>query len=183
MLRIPRKALISLFAALAAALLVAGCGGGDSSKGTSLEDSNPDNPVFHVAADGSRFGGPVPLTVRFSSSPFHETGPVHWRWRFDDGTISEEQNPVHTFRRPGYYQVLMEARDQKGQDAWNLIVGAWPVDLWETREKGGAPIDPTTIRRLQRSEGRRTSERRKAIAAKSKKRAAQYSSGSTGSEL
>jgi hypothetical protein len=177
-MRLSRKAPASLVAALAIALLVAACGGDDKKKGISLEDSNPDNEGFHVAADADHFGGPTPMKVRFYSTPFHETGIVHWRWRFDDGTTSEEQNPVHNFPRPGYYQVLMEARDAKGSDAWNLIVGAWPPDVWETRQKTSGPLTSSTIRDLQKEQALRTAKRRKQQLAKTRKRAAQYSSES-----
>lgn len=180
-----RKTCAAVFAATAAALVIAACGGDDSKeKGSSLEDSNPDNQNFHVAADGSRFGGPAPLTVRFFSAPFHEKGTVRWRWRFDDGTTSEERNPVHTFRRPGYYQVLMEARDARGQDAWNLIVGVWPPEVWEASgKKAGGPINAESIKNLQKAQGRRTAQRRREQLAKSRKRADQYSSSSGSSEL
>jgi PKD domain-containing protein len=184
-MRTSRKNLASVFAATAIALLIAACGGDDKKGGgKSLEDSNPDNENFHVAADGSRFGGPAPLTVRFFSESFHEKGLVRWRWRFDDGTTSEERNPVHTFRRPGYYQVLMEARDARGQDAWNLIVGVWPPDVWEARtNKANGPINATSIRKVQKAQSRRTAQRRREQLAKSRKRAEQYSSGSGRSEL
>jgi hypothetical protein len=175
-MRISRKNLASAFAATAAALLIAACGGDDKKGGKSLKDSNPDNPNFHVAADGSRFGGPAPLTVRFFSESFHEKGKVRWRWRFDDGTTSEERNPVHTFKRPGYYQVLMEARDAHGQDAWNLIVGVWPPEVWEASSKRTAgPLNTASIRKVQRAQNRRTAQRRREQLAKSRKRAAQYS--------
>jgi hypothetical protein len=178
------KSLASLLAAVIAALLIAACGD-DSGKsgGTGVKDPNPDNDAFHVGADGSRFGGPSPLTVNFFSEPFHAKGPVHWRWRFDDGTTSEEQNPAHIFKRPGYYQVLMEARDATGQDAWNLIVGVWPPEVWEAgskRSNGG--VDVASLKKLQKAQSARTSARRREQLAKSKKRAAQYRSPS-GSQL
>ena len=179
------KALASLMAVIVAALLIAACGGDDSAKtgGTGVNDPNPDNDKFHVGATGSRFGGPSPLTVNFFSKPYHAKGPVHWRWRFDDGTTSEEQNPAHVFNRPGYYQVLMEARDATGQDAWNLIVGVWPPDVWEAgSKKTSGPINVTSIKKLQKAQSARTGQRRREQLAKSKKRAAQYRSPN-GSEL
>jgi hypothetical protein len=164
-----------VLAVFAAALLVAACGS-DKKNESHVTDPNPDNTRFHVGADATRFGGPTPLTVSFASSPFHETGKVRWRWRFDDGTISEEQNPVHTFKRPGYYQVLMEARDEKGTDAWNLILGAWPPEVWEAgaagKTSGGGA---STLKKVQRAQDRRTAQRRREAAKKSEQRAAQYS--------
>ena len=177
-MRISRRSLAPALVATAVALVIAGCGGDDKKgDGKSLKDSNPDNPNFHVAADGSRFGGPAPLTVNFYSESFHEKGPVRWRWRFDDGTTSEERNPSHTFKRPGYYQVLMEARDSHGQDAWNLIVGVWPPEVWEaSSKKDVGQLNAKSLRKLQQAQSRRTSKRRAEQLEKSKKRAAQYSS-------
>jgi hypothetical protein len=173
-----RKPFVSAIAATAAALVIAACGGDDKKdpNAKSLDDSNPDNPAFHVAADASKFGGAAPLRVTFYSEAFNEHGTVHWRWRFDDGTTSEERNPSHTFSRPGYYQVLMEARDARGADAWNLILGVWPKDVWEASSKQGRP-GVVQIKKLQRAQDRRTLQRRREQAAKSKQRAEQYSSG------
>jgi hypothetical protein len=174
------KSLASLIVATTATLLIAACGGDNGKNGgTGVKDPNPDNEVFHVGADGSRFGGPAPLTVNFFSEPFHAKGPVHWRWRFDDGTTSEKQNPAHIFKRPGYYQVLMEARDATGQDAWNLIVGVWPPEVWEAgSKKSGGGVDVASLKKLQKAQSDRTGKRRREQLQKSKKRAAQYQSPS-----
>jgi hypothetical protein len=112
--------------------------------------------------------------MRFFATPFHSTGKVHYRWRFDDGTISEEKSPLHTFTKPGYYQVLMEARDEKGQDAWNLILGVWPPKVWEAGKPTGAAAGES-LKKVQRAQNRRTAERRREQAKKSQQRAAQYS--------
>jgi hypothetical protein len=171
------KILAPLLAVVAAVFLLSACGGGnDKPKVSKVDDPNPDNSDFHVGADATTFGGPTPLAIRFKVTPFHATGLVHYRWRFDDGTWSEEESPVHTFKKPGYYQVLLEARDERGSDAWNLIVGAWPPDVWEARTNAKGPTNKTTIRKLQKAESLRTAKRRKAQLAKSKRRAAQYAS-------
>ena len=168
-----RKVIASVLAAFAAAFLLAACGD-DKSKEFKVKDPNPDNDVFHVGADASRFGGPAPLVVRFFATPYHNDGKVRYRWRFDDGTISEEESPIHKFPRPGYYQVLMEARDKKAQDAWNLILGVWPPEVWEAGKPTGTAAGET-LKKVQRAQERRTGERRREQAEKSKQRAAQYS--------
>jgi hypothetical protein len=173
-MRIPRRVIPSVLAVLAAALLVAACGGDKKKRDTKVPDPNPDNTVFHVGADADRFGGAAPLTVYFYSTPYHATGKVHWRWRFDDGTISEQQNPGHTFKKPGYYQVLMEARDSKGSDAWNLILGVWPNEVWEAGRVTG-PAAGASLKKVQRAQENRTGLRRRQQAERSKQRAAQYS--------
>src|SRR5262245_17177304 len=80
-MRISRKAIASVIAALAAALLVAACGG-DKKTEFKVDDPSPDNKLFHVGADATRFGGPVPLSVKLFSTPYNAKGKVHWRWRF-----------------------------------------------------------------------------------------------------
>ena len=40
-----------------------------------------------------------------------------WEWYFDDGSISSEQNPTHTFSRPGKYAVSLEVTDDDGETA------------------------------------------------------------------
>jgi hypothetical protein len=170
-----RKTIVLLLALITAGFLLSACGGGDSkSKVSKVDDPNPDNESFHVGADATTFGGPAPLAIRFKVTPFHATGPVFYRWRFDDGTYAEGTSPVHTFTKPGYYQVLLEARDERKSDAWNLIVGAWPPKVWEARTNAKGPVTKETIRRLQKAQGLLTAKRRKAQLAASKRRAAQY---------
>ena len=56
-------------------------------------------------------------------------GDVLYRWRFDDGTSSNAQNPAHSFPRPGYYTVILDAFDQSGnrarQSSWTPTIGCW----------------------------------------------------------
>ena len=45
-------------------------------------------------------------------------GKVIYRWRFDDGTISSAPTATHSFRRAGYYQVILDApRSVRGRPA------------------------------------------------------------------
>lgn len=53
----------------------------------------------------SATSGPIPLHVQFTD---HSTGePKSWAWSFGDGRSSAEQNPVHTYMRPGRYTVSL----------------------------------------------------------------------------
>ncbi len=73
-------------------------------------------PSPNFTAD--RTNGTAPLTVRFTdtSSEF----AYDWHWTFGDGTISTEQNPVHTFLSPGVYPVnlTIDEHDHWVGDAW-----------------------------------------------------------------
>jgi PKD domain-containing protein len=139
-----------------------GCGlkGGDGNNGSheGSEDPLPDNPDIHLKTEANPFRGPVPLKVKFSVEPFKASGDVRYRWRFDDGTTSKEQNPVHTFTKPGYYQVIVLAEDNKTSDAWNLVLSAWPKSVWESTTKGASARE---IRKHVRDQERRTARRRR----------------------
>ena len=107
---------------LALVLIGAGCGGSDNKKGAGN---------LSMTVDADRFAGPTPLNVKFSVKPKNEDGQVHYRWRFDDGTQSEEQNPAHSFPRAGYYTVIVDARDESGDNTrQSLLLGAWPPKQW-----------------------------------------------------
>ena len=90
-----------LAAVFAVALLVTACGGDEDSGGG----------TFDVSGNADQFAGPTPLLARFTAKSKNAKGDVIYRWRFDDGTTSEEQTPTHTFRRAGYYAVILDARD------------------------------------------------------------------------
>jgi len=118
---------LALVPGVALILIGAGCGGDDNKKsGTG---------TLSVSADADRFAGPTPLNVHFSAKPKNEVGEVHYRWRFDDGTQSEENNPSHSFPRAGYYTVILDARDESGNNTrQSLLLGAWPPRQWATAQ-------------------------------------------------
>jgi hypothetical protein len=120
-----------LYIVCALALVLGGCGGKDK-KGPALEDPLPESKDFHSAAEASPYGGPTPLKIKFTAAPFHNRGHVTYYWNFNDGTTTTEQNPTHSFPAAGYYQVRMNAIDSKTKknDSKNLIIGAWPPDVW-----------------------------------------------------
>jgi PKD repeat protein len=41
--------------------------------------------------------------------------PIEWMWEFGDGTMSNEQNPMHSFNGPGSYVVCLTVMDVAGQ--------------------------------------------------------------------
>jgi hypothetical protein len=36
---------------------------------------------------------------------------IAWEWSFGDGTVSTEKDPVHVFKMPGEYEVVLKAYD------------------------------------------------------------------------
>jgi PKD domain len=157
----PKARLISCL--LAALLLVSGCGGGNDHKkkatANALEDPDPSRDDFHIKADANQFAGPTPLTAHFRVAAFKASGPVRYKWTFDDGTTTTVQNPTHTFKQAGSYSVLCDAVDQKKHnDRWNLVLGVWPKKVWE----GKKPIEEQSkqeIRSVQKAQQQRTYRR------------------------
>ena len=87
---------------------------------------------FAADADADPFAGPAPLTVRFTAHTINAKGRLTYDWNFDDGTRSSEKNPVHTFRKRGWYLVTMDVRDAAGHTyRINLQLHAWRARDWE----------------------------------------------------
>ncbi len=56
--------------------------------------------------------GSAPLNVSFTDE---STGsPTSWKWYFGDSTNSTDQNPVHTFSKPGIYTVSLTVNNPGG---------------------------------------------------------------------
>lgn len=139
-------------ALVAAALAMAACGG----------DDGGGNGNFDVSGDADRFAGPTPLVSRFSADAKNASGDVIYRWRFDDGTTSEEQNPTHTFKRAGYYTVILDARDESGNnDRQTFLLGAWPPQQWAAAQR--TPLTKKGALQAQRVQQRRTDARQAEI--------------------
>ena len=135
---------------MALALAGAGCGGSN--------DERPSGEL-RLSVNADRFAGPTPLNVRFSAKPRDAAGDVHYRWRFDDGTQSDDASPSHSFTRAGYYTVIVDARDERGNNArQSMLLGAWPPRQWALAQTRGS-ITPPYARRVQRVQQRRTTER------------------------
>ena len=148
--------------AVAAIFLVAGCG----------DDNGGGGGNFKIKANAEKFAGPTPLATRFTASASGADGDVLYRWRFDDGTTSTEQNPGHTFPRPGYYQVILDARDTDGNAArQSLLLGAWPPKQWADAQV--KPFTKKSAAAAQKGQQVRTDKRRAELRAKVRSQAAQ----------
>ena len=157
-----------IFAVLAlTALAAAGCGGdnGGGSKGK-----------FDVKGNVDHFAGPTPLIVRFTASSKHGKGDVLYRWRFDDGTSTTNPNVTHTFKRAGYYQVILDARDESGNnDRESFLFGAWPPDQWAKAQR--TPLTKKGALTAQKVQSARTKKRREELRAVLRKRAQEQIQG------
>ncbi len=110
-----------------------------ASDGTSGNSYNSKQIKIHVSSTVSVISadtvhGKAPLTVKFSSSGSRDKkgGNLSYFWDFDDGGTSQEQNPVHTFKKPGYYKVTLQVKGPSGTHSSKLVIHAkhnWPLVL------------------------------------------------------
>jgi len=92
-------------------------------------------PVAEFTA--SPDSGEIPLTVTFTDTS--KNHPDTWNWGFGDGTISTEQNPIHTYTAPGSYRVTLSVANHFGSDRSSgsgLISAISPVPV--------QPAEPVT---------------------------------------
>jgi PKD repeat protein len=88
---------------------------------TSAAGSNTTTRVWYIGtgeAPVSDFtanitAGAVPLVVGFTDMSVNATAR---EWSFGDGTISDEQNPNHTYTEPGFYSVSLYTANAYGDD-------------------------------------------------------------------
>jgi hypothetical protein len=114
-----------------------------------------------LSVDADRYAGPRPLRVTFSAHPSGGAG-ARYRWCFDDGTQSQDPSPTHSFRRAGYYKVVVQTQDEsRGRDRKSLLIGAWPPRQWAAAQ-AKPPTKKAAIRAM-RAQQRRTRKRRKQL--------------------
>jgi len=149
----PGKLACALLAFLA---LAASCSqpGGEDDDDSFLPRERDD---FAADADADTYAGPAPLAVHFSAKTINGTAPVVYAWDFDDHSGSAQQNPAHTFRRPGWYLVTMDARDGAGRSyPINLQLHAWKPSEWRRLQKRTDPrIVARSLRALERKRSRK----------------------------
>ena len=91
--------------------------------------------------------GEAPLELNFSAQPSGGSGTLSYRWDFDDGETSREQNPKHTFYKPGQYGVKVTVTDSLGRS----LTGQTRLEV-----KGNPAAQSARIVVLQRPDGSAT---------------------------
>jgi hypothetical protein len=160
------KLFFVLAAAFAAALFVAACG----------DDDKGGNGAFDVSGNADSFAGPTPHISRFTAKSKNAKGDVLYRWRFDDGTTSQEQNPTHSFKRAGYYSVILDAHDEDGNnDRQTFLLGVWPGQQWAKAQR--TPLTKEGALAAQRVQQDRTDARHEDIRKRLRQRAREQIQG------
>ncbi|RJP24059.1 MAG: PKD domain-containing protein [Candidatus Abyssobacteria bacterium SURF_5] len=85
--------------------------GPTASTSATLWPSQRPEPIARFTA--SETSGCAPMSVCFTNDTIGE-GPITYLWDFDDGQISTEENPCHTFTGMGTYQVCLTATNAWG---------------------------------------------------------------------
>ena len=107
-------------------------------------------PIANFSADP--LTGVSPLSVQFTdTSRSSEAEIVNWIWGFGDGNISEEQNPLHVYKFPGFFTVELEINDSNGLSSFVTKPGFVSVEEGEDVPIEGdnfeivirAPFDPS----------------------------------------
>lgn len=131
---------------------------------------------FDVSGKVDHFAGPTPLVVRLNATSKNGDGDVLYRWRFDDGTSSTKQQVTHKFSKAGYYQVILDARDETGEnDRESFLFGVWPPEQWSRAQR--TPLTKKGAVQAQSVQQQRTDARRKALREKLRQRAREQIEG------
>ena len=111
---------------------------------------DPPLPEFSVSPSE----GNVPLAVVFTDTT--PGGAGSWKWDFGDGSTSSEQNPVHTYTKPGIFTVTLSVTNAFGQEQITksslINTGVVPDAEFIAETRQGDP--PLTVRFRDFSAGR-----------------------------
>jgi PKD repeat protein len=74
-----------------------------------------ENKAPKAQVSASNVSGNAPLTVQFGANSQDPDGAVedHY-WEFGDGTVSDEENPIHVYSAPGLYSAKLTVWDNEG---------------------------------------------------------------------
>ncbi|NLY74899.1 MAG: PKD domain-containing protein [Firmicutes bacterium] len=101
-------------------------------------------PELKVNASAGVTKGLIPLTVNFNAQVGITGSPCEplYIWDFGDGTVSYEQNPVHTFRREGLQTISLEVKDRINPD--NVVKTTLEIETRLPELRLTASLTPTT---------------------------------------
>jgi hypothetical protein len=160
------RVVVVMAVTLVVPVFVASCG----------DEDGGGNGTLKVRGNADQFAGPTPLVSRFTADAKNAKGDVAYRWRFDDGTTSREQNPTHRFLKAGYYTVILDARDEAGyNDRQTFLLGAWTPQEWGRARE--TPLTAERAKQAQRIQQRRTDARLRALRKQYQKRAREQTQG------
>lgn len=60
--------------------------------------------------------------INFFQNSSSEVEIVFIQWNFDDGNISNEENPSHFYKKEGNYSVTLKIKDKYGREDWKTTV-------------------------------------------------------------
>ncbi len=106
--------------------------------GTAWFSKNKDARLVHITYNAgnrqpkpvisaSESAGAIPFEVTFTSEGTVDPDgdELAYRWDFGDGSTSSEVSPVHTFEKPGNYDVRLTVTDPEGEESESMIkIGA-----------------------------------------------------------
>jgi len=119
-----------------------GAGSSDITKSSLISIGTPINADFtFMPAKGD-----VPLMIQFTDNS--AGNPTGYKWQFGDGIMmtSTEQNPVHTYTKPGIYNVTLTITTTPGVFATvtkQIVLTGTPVASFKANPTAGS--DPLTV--------------------------------------
>ncbi|WP_455393022.1 PKD domain-containing protein [[Eubacterium] cellulosolvens] len=92
-----------------------------------------------ASALANPMSGPSPLTVSFTGTGTDNDGEIiAYYWDFDDGTVSNEQNPTHTFQNVETYNVQLTVTDDGDATGTAIVI----ISVTELPTDDGEPEPP-----------------------------------------
>lgn len=86
--------------------------------------------------------GSVPLEVQFTGAT--DLIPTGWDWEFGDGEFSSDQNPLHSYTTPGWYDIRLTVTtadsSHTAQHLTPIIVVADTLDIGEAVSESGEAV-------------------------------------------
>ena len=89
------------------------------------------NSLYHTFTvdAGKRYSGVIDEPIQFSGFAAGGIFPYIWFWDFGDHTTSTEQDPIHTYRTSGTYNVRLTVMDQHGNGTQKSTITSAKINL------------------------------------------------------